>query len=69
MSTRFCTNKKLVAYFLKHGVKPIDITLGFNDTLMFKYDTAESNPVYEQWLGDKNEEEDENMSPISWKPI
>lgn len=50
-----CTNKALVAYFIKHGdIKPINIFLGRNDTLVFQYRMADTQLLYEEWLKEKN---------------
>lgn len=45
-----CTNKALVAYFLKHGIKPYDIFLGRNDTIVFTYERDKTAKIYEEWL-------------------
>ena len=50
---KYCSNKKMVAYFIKHGVKPLDVTIGYNDTLLFLFNTEESQPLYEKWLMEK----------------
>lgn len=43
------TNKALVAYFLKNDIKPQDIFLGRNDTIVFLYDTDKTNDLYVKW--------------------
>ncbi len=45
-----CTNKALVAYFLKHDIKPYDIFLGRNDTIVFTYERDKTAKIYEEWL-------------------
>ena len=44
-----CSNKALVAFLLKNGVKPADMRIGRNDTILFYYDPDESDLLYEQW--------------------
>lgn len=59
METRlkFCSNKALVAFMVKHGVKPKDIALGYNDTLLFAFDPVESQPLYDIWVNQKNDQD------------
>lgn len=49
MNTARVTNKKIVAYFLKHGVKPIDMFIGDNDTIVFVYDKADTIELIKQY--------------------
>ena len=50
-----CTNKKLVAFLLSKGVKPMDIFLGRNDTIVFQYNPEQSEPFYKEWVEREHE--------------
>lgn len=50
MITKRVTNKKLVAYFLMNGVKPIDMFIGDHDTIVFVYDSSQTNGLYTQYI-------------------
>lgn len=40
------TNKAMVAFFLMHGLKPIDMYIGENSTIVFVYDKDKSTRLY-----------------------
>ena len=42
-------NKNQVVFYLKTGVSPIRIELGYNDRLVFVYLKEETTEVWEQW--------------------
>lgn len=51
-----CTNKALVAYFLKNGIHPITEFLGRNDTIVFQYKRSDTQLLYEEWMNAKEEQ-------------
>ena len=59
-----CTNKALVAYFLKYGIKPYDIFLGRNDTIVFTYERDKTAKIYEQWLRDSESLADDKLIAV-----
>ncbi len=59
-----CTNKALVAYFLKYGIKPYDIFLGRNDTIVFTYERDKTAKVYEKWLYENETSADNQLSAV-----
>ena len=42
-------NKFQVVFYLKHGVKPIDLELGRNDKMVYIFDKADTKEVWELW--------------------
>lgn len=45
------SNKKIVVWYLKHGIKPIDIFLHEKtDSMMFVYDKEETKKLYSEYL-------------------
>lgn len=52
-----CTNKALVAYFLKNGdIKPCDMFIGRNDTLVFVYKRSDTQLLYDEWMKSREEQ-------------
>lgn len=51
--------KAQVAFYMKNGIKTIDVYLGRNDTIVFRFDKKESYPLYIQWM--KNKPKKENV--------
>lgn len=47
------TFKALVAYYLKNGVKPIDIYLGHNDTIVFLFNRSDTKVLYGSWMANR----------------
>lgn len=42
-------NKFQVVFYLKNGVKPIDIELGRNDKMVYIFDKEDTKEVWEMW--------------------
>lgn len=53
MHTVRVTNKKMVAFFLKNGVKPINMFMGDNDTIVFVYIKNETDELYKRYQLEK----------------
>lgn len=44
------TNKGMVGFFVKNGLKPIDIfTIGENDTLVFVFDSRKTKDLHDRY--------------------
>lgn len=50
--------KAQVAFYLKNGIKPIDVYLGRNETIVFRFDKKESSQYYIQWMKNRTKKED-----------
>lgn len=46
--------KAQVAFYMKNRIKPIDVYLGRNDTIVFRFDREESYPYYLEWMKNRN---------------
>lgn len=44
------TNKAEVAYFLENGVKPLNIFLGDNRTIVFQYNKYDTNALHREFI-------------------
>lgn len=39
-------------FYLKHGVKPVDLKIGFNDKVVYIYNKEETKQVWQLWKQD-----------------
>lgn len=49
--------KAQVAFYMKNGIKPVDVFLGRNETIVFRFNRKESYPYYIQWMENKPKKE------------
>lgn len=54
--------KAQVAFYLKNGIKPIDVYLGRNETIVFRFDKKESSQYYIQWMKNRTKKEEDKCT-------
>lgn len=42
-------NRKQVTFYIKNGIKPVDIIVGYNDYLVYIFDKEQTKGVWEKW--------------------
>lgn len=57
--------KAQVAFYLKNGIKPIDVYLGRDETIVFRFNKKESYQYYIQWVKNRTKKEEDKCTDVN----